>query len=143
MYYVNQNQIDKRLEFINWLVETIPQTLDNESVSDKAILFLAQERILHLALESVTDVGSYIIDGFLMRDASSYEDIIEILHGEKVFPSHLLETLLNLVKMRKKIVQEYFHLDRNEVYPILLELPTTLSEFSHSISIYLKHELNS
>ncbi|MFS1512127.1 DUF86 domain-containing protein [Chengkuizengella sp. SCS-71B] len=142
MYYVNQNQINKRLEFLNWLVETIPESLENKPESDKAILFLAQERILHLALESVTDIGSYIIDGFLMRDASSYEDIIEILHGEKVFPSHLLETLLGLVKMRKKLVQEYFHLDRNEIYPLLHELPTTLSEFSNSISNYLKHELN-
>ncbi|NDI34142.1 DUF86 domain-containing protein [Chengkuizengella sediminis] len=142
MYYVNQDQINQRLEFMDWLVGTIPESLENKLESESVIQFLAQERILHLALESVTDIGSYLIDGFLMRDASSYEDIIEILHGEKVFPSHLLEPLLNLVKMRKKLVQEYFHLDRNDVHPLLFELPNVLSEFSISILNYLKHELN-
>ncbi|MDP5275725.1 DUF86 domain-containing protein [Chengkuizengella axinellae] len=141
MYYVNQDQINLRLEFIERLVEMIPDSIENQKESPSVINGLAQERILHLALESVTDIGSYIIDGFLMRDASSYEDIIEIIYGEKVFPPHLLEPLLSLVKMRKKLVQEYFNFDQSEIFPLLSQLPDILAEFSQSVKNYLKQEI--
>jgi uncharacterized protein YutE (UPF0331/DUF86 family) len=72
-------------------------------------------------MELVTDVGHMLIDCFMMRDAGSYEDIIVILHEEQVFADTLLETLIDLVKLRTVLVktsehrlslQPHFHLNR-------------------------------
>src|SRR5690606_36925663 len=84
VYYVNQEQISIRLAVIPALTDTMNMLQQNWTGS--AIERLAQERALHIAIEVVTDVGSYLIDGFLMRDASSYEDIVEITAGEGVYP---------------------------------------------------------
>ena len=35
-------------------------------------------------MESMMDVGNLMIDGFIMRDPGSYEDIIDILVDEKL-----------------------------------------------------------
>ena len=45
---------------------------------------LALERVNYLLIESIIDVGNSMIDGFIMRDPGSYEDIIDILVDEKV-----------------------------------------------------------
>ncbi|MBH5318251.1 DUF86 domain-containing protein [Paenibacillus sp. GSMTC-2017] len=139
MYYVNQEQIAVRLN-------TIPELSDvlKELASDwqgNTLQGLAQERALHLAIEIVTDVGSYLIDGFLMRDASSYEDIIEITGAEGAFPVAIQETLIQLVKLRKPIVQDYYTWQRNELHPLTGELVELLPTFKLSIERYLEQEL--
>ena len=51
----------------------------NTEIEKKAL-----ERIVHLLIENVLDVGNAMIDGFIMRDPGSYDDIIDILVDEKV-----------------------------------------------------------
>ena len=99
MYYVNREQIAQRLRSVPDVAEAF-RTLASEW-NGTLLQGLAQERALHLAIEIVTDVGSCLIDGFIMRDASSYEDIVEITGGEGVFPEALKETLLALVRLRR------------------------------------------
>lgn len=102
---------------------------------------LAQERALHLAIETVTDVGSYLIDGFIMRDASSYEDIIEITGEEGVFPADMLGTLIELVKLRRPLVQEYFVWPRSGLHPLSLRIAELLPEYKVAVEQYLEREL--
>lgn len=141
MYYVNRQQIDLRLDFIPSLTEAL-QTIHKEWRTGDLIIDFAQERAIQLAVETVTDVGSYLIDGFLMRDASSYEDIIDILKDEKVFPEAIYGDLINLVKLRRSIVQEYFSINRGSVQPIIEVLPDTLSAFASAVRKYIKQELD-
>ncbi|MBW7460518.1 DUF86 domain-containing protein, partial [Paenibacillus sepulcri] len=102
---------------------------------------LAQERALHLAIETVTDIGSCLIDGFIMRDASSYEDIIDIIAGEGVFPEDIHGTLLELVRLRKPLVQDYYEWDRARLHPLSLILPGILQQFQSAVQTYLAKEL--
>jgi len=139
LYFVNHEQISVRLETIPWLSATIEQLCTEWEA--QPIQALAAARALHLAIEIVTDVGSYLIDGFLMRDASSYEDIIEINGGEGVFPNEMQSTLLELVKLRKPIVQEYYEWNDKELHPLLSKLITLLPEFKVSVEQYIKKEL--
>ncbi|GKU79923.1 DUF86 domain-containing protein [Paenibacillus sp. L3-i20] len=139
MYYVNQEQIAVRLNAIPELSDVLKE-LASDWRGDK-IQGLAQERALHLAIEIVTDVGSYLIDGFLMRDASSYEDIIEITGAEGAFPAHIQETLIQLVKLRKPIVQEYYSWKRTELHPLTSVLMELLPTFKSSVESYLEREL--
>jgi uncharacterized protein YutE (UPF0331/DUF86 family) len=97
---------------------------------------------LHLAIESVTDVGSLLIDAFILRDASSYEDIIEILHGEQAFDDALTGFLLELVKLRKPLVQDYINWDRGILQPILKQIPEALPKFATDVRAFIDKELS-
>lgn len=139
MYYVNREQIEVRLHSIPDIAKAL-QTLAADWQGN-LLQGLAQERALHLAIETVTDIGSFLIDGFLMRDASSYEDIIEITGAEGVFPAPMLETLTELVKLRKPLVQDYFVWPRSELHPLTGPLPELLLAFSKAVEDYLEREL--
>lgn len=140
MYYVNREQISARLKVIPEVVRAL------ESISagwDGGLLLgLAQERALHLAIETVTDVGSCLIDGFIMRDASSYEDIVDIIAGEGVFPAEIHGTLLELVRLRKPLVQDYYEWDRAQLHPLASILPGILRQFQTAVNVYLQQELD-
>lgn len=140
MYYVNRKQIEQRLQFIATILAGCEAILKSEP--EMGIMrMLAQERILHLAIETVTDVGSLIIDGFLMRDASSYEDIMEILHQENVFSANTAAVLLQLVKLRKPLVQEYMNFSREQDHPLIELLPEVLPAFARSVREFISREL--
>ncbi len=141
MYYVNREQIAVRLDaapVIAQTLRTLVQTWQGTELEG-----LAQERALHLAIEIVTDVGSYLIDGFILRDASSYEDIIEITGEAGAFPSHMEQTLIELVKLRKPLVQDYFTWKRSELHPLADVLAELLPAYKLSVEHYLERELGS
>ncbi len=139
MYYVNRESIDKRLACIPEIAEALAEAASGWQGT--LMQGLAQERALHLAVEIVTDVGSSLIDGFLMRDASSYEDIIDIIAGEEVIPSALAKPLRELVSLRKPLVQEYDEWPRRRLHPLTPELPELLREFAQFTRDYLRREL--
>ncbi|MNV88681.1 hypothetical protein D3C71_1829060 [compost metagenome] len=76
-----------------------------------------------------------------MRDASSYEDIIEIIAGEGVITNEVAEPLRRLVLLRKALVQEYELWQRSELHPLTAELPRVLMGFSDQVEKYLREEL--
>ncbi|MCA0754696.1 DUF86 domain-containing protein [Paenibacillus sp. N4] len=139
MYYVNRGQIAVRLDAVPAIAATL-QSL-SEGWQGTMLEGLAQERALHLAIEIVTDVGSYLIDGFIMRDASSYEDIIEITGEAGAFPQNMQPALIELVKLRKPLVQEYFHWSRSELHPLTESLAAILPVYKQSVEQYLEREL--
>jgi uncharacterized protein YutE (UPF0331/DUF86 family) len=140
MYYVDRKQIEDRIGFIPYIVEASKRLCNSWDASDP-LHVLAQERTLHLAIEVITDVGSLLIDGFLMRDASSYEDIISVLIVEKVFSADLEKPLIQLVKLRKPLVQDYMHLDRLNLLPITTNLPALLRSWEASVLLFMNQEL--
>ncbi|MCR8659089.1 DUF86 domain-containing protein [Paenibacillus endoradicis] len=139
MYYVNHEQIAIRLATIPTLTAAMEQL--SKQWEGAALQALAQERALHLAIEIVTDIGSYLIDGFLMRDASSYEDIIEITSGEGVYPESMVPDLVELVRLRKPLVQDYYNWKSSELHPLLEKLPVLLVEFKVAVERYVEKEL--
>lgn len=140
MYYVNKEQINLRINCIPMISSAMKDLLQQWSTGN-VLHALAQERLLHLAIETITDIGSYMIDGLMMRDASSYEDIIGVLHGEGVFSAHVSEVLIELVKLRKPLVQDYYDFDRTQIHPLITVLPEILSEFAEKSQSYLDKEL--
>ncbi|KWX71362.1 DUF86 domain-containing protein [Paenibacillus jilunlii] len=140
MYYVNRKQIETilgQIPDINKGLRTAAASWDGGTLTG-----LVQERCLHLAIEVVTDVGSSLIDGFIMRDAGSYEDIISIIHEEKVFEgSSLYGLLIRLVALRKPLVQDYYAWDRTSLHPLTAQLPEALEQFAAAVQSYLDQEL--
>ncbi|WP_433752490.1 DUF86 domain-containing protein [Paenibacillus amylolyticus] len=139
MYYVNREQIARRLAAVPEVAEGLRGAA--AAWDGGLMLGMVQERCLHLAIEIVTDVGSYLIDGFIMRDASSYDDIIQINYEEKVFDNSTYETLRQLVTLRKPLVQDYYSWERSELHPLSVELPSILEHFTTQVSAYVETEL--
>jgi len=139
MYYVNREQIDARLAAVAELSEALKSISENWTGS--LLEGMAQERGLHLAIEIVTDVGNYLIDGFMMRDASSYEDIVEITGAEGVYPSEMLPVLTELVKLRRPLVQDYYAWPRKELHPLTAKLAVLLPQFKTTVEQYVEREL--
>ncbi|ASA20619.1 DUF86 domain-containing protein [Paenibacillus donghaensis] len=142
MYYVNRQQIELILEQIPDLANGLRSAVG--SWDGSLMLGLVQERCLHLAIEVVTDTGSCLIDGFIMRDAGSYEDIISIIHEERVFADkEMYAQLIELVALRKPLVQDYYLWDRSSLHPLSLVIPGLLEQFASEVRGYLDQELGS
>jgi uncharacterized protein YutE (UPF0331/DUF86 family) len=139
MYYVNRELIRRKLACVPELAESAARLSD--AWRGDPLQGLAQERCLHLAAELVTDVGGALIDGFLMRDAASYEDIVGIIAEEGVVSAGEAERLTRLVSLRKALVQEYERWPRKELHPLTRELPQLLPSFAGQVESYLKKEL--
>jgi uncharacterized protein YutE (UPF0331/DUF86 family) len=139
MYDVNVDSIRARLACL----PDIAQALSASAVSWTGNLLegLAQERALHLAAEIATDVGHTLIDGFIMRDASSYEDIIDIIAEEGVITEQVAAPLRRLVLLRKTLVQDYDRWPRRVLHPLSAELPRVIMSFSDQVEAYLRKEL--
>ena len=138
MYYVNRMQIDMRLDQLPSIVDVLEQAAQRST--EDILHRFAGERALHLAIEVVTDIGSYLIDGFIMRDASSYEDIVEIIREEQVIDTETFEMLHDLVKQRRPLVQDY-HIPASQHTLDLPRLSIALQQFAVQVRRYLEKEL--
>ncbi|MBP1154691.1 MULTISPECIES: HepT-like ribonuclease domain-containing protein [unclassified Paenibacillus] len=148
MYYVNQEQIDLRLSFVPTLLQASSELTEawskaahGEASGESLLLQFAQERTLHLAIETITDVGSLLIDAFMMRDASSYEDIIDILSDEGVFDQDTAATLKELVMLRRPLTQEYTSVKHKGLHPMMSRLPAALAVFAEAVPDFIRKEM--
>src|SRR5699024_8810123 len=73
MYFVDKEVLLERLGYIDGLTEGYTRTEG-----------LALERASHMLIEAVVDVGNMIIDGIVLRDPGSYQDVMDIMETEGV-----------------------------------------------------------
>ena len=138
VYFVDRNKITKNLQYLDGLLAILAAE-DNWLEND--IKKLAIERIGHNVMESMMDVGNLMIDGFIMRDPGSYEDIIDILIDEKVVSTEMEEPLKAVVGLRKMLVREFTDVDVQEVVNVLTATLPALKKFSPAVNSYLTNEL--
>lgn len=143
MYNVNQTKIDEALRYMEQKLITIAPILNSSIEQFRAdeLQVLAAERVLHIAIESIVDVGNHIIDGFIMRDPGSYLDIIEILEDEQVVSKELAQSLKNIVAYRKVLVHDYTAINSDEIYQLLKTEHQAIMSFGDAIRTYLAKEL--
>lgn len=138
MYFVDRNQINKGLEHMEHLLGVYE---NGSSWADDEIRSLALERIAQVVIESIIDVGNSMIDGFIMRDPGSYEDIIDIMEDEKVITVEMAAPLKKVIELRKMIVREFTVVDIAEINKVLTGTLEELQEFPHKVRYYLENEL--
>ncbi len=137
MYFVDREKIEERLVFMQ--DQLVLYTEGREW--DKPYGKLALERIAHTLIESILDVGNSMIDGFIMRDPGSYDDIIDILLDEKVIDEAMSEDFKRFIAKRKDLVQDYPSVDIEEIQALLEDIKTNLERFPDEIRSYLENEL--
>ncbi len=84
MYFIDRQKINETLAHMESLLALFE---GHQKWNESKIHALALERIAHTLVESIIDVGNSMIDGFIMRDPGSYDDIIDIMEDEKVIYS--------------------------------------------------------
>ncbi len=103
----------------------------------------AMERLVWLAIEAVTDIGTMILDGLILRDAGSYEEIIQILELEQAISNELSEPLRAWVKLRQSLIGTSFQSETapSDVMEQFGVLHLLLLDFHVSIHLFLRSEL--
>lgn len=137
MYFVDREKLENTLVFLEKQISLFSNQEEWSTPIEKAAL----ERITHLMIESVLDVGNAMIDGFIMRDPGSYEDIIEILIDEKVVTQETGTSLKRLVQYRKVLVQLYTEIDHDELFNQFSGQMNVLTLFPENVRDYLENEL--
>ncbi|KHE69454.1 DUF86 domain-containing protein [Halobacillus sp. BBL2006] len=136
MYFVNREKIEEILKYM----EKIQNTYEAWQ-GDKFTDYLLLERLAHISIEAIIDVGNMMIDGFIMRDPGSYEDIIDILTDEKVIPEADSEGFKAFIQLRKMIVQQYTDIDHEKINTVWNEQKDSIQKFPERIREYLTNEL--
>lgn len=139
MYFVNLKQIDERLELFPGLAGTADRIVSEWNPGDP-VLKAALERVIHVALEAVTDIGSLLIDGFIMRDAASYEDIVDIMRDERVTEGEHADFLVRLVRLRKPLMQDFMSIDHTELLQVARLFHGELPIFVDGVRAFISKE---
>jgi uncharacterized protein YutE (UPF0331/DUF86 family) len=137
MYFVDREKIEATLVFLEKQIKL----LSSQTVWKTDIEQAAVERLAHMVIESILDVGNSMIDGFIMRDPGSYEDIIDILVDEKVISEVSGHSLKDFIQCRKALVQLYTEIDHRELYKQFSSNLQSLTLFPNNVRDYLTNEL--
>ena len=138
MYFVDRSKIGATLNYLDKIL-TLFEEEANWLNDDKSKLAL--QCIGHNTIEALMDVGNLMIDGFIMRDPGSYEDIIDILIDEKVITEDMENPLKEVVALRKMLVREFINVNDQQVVDVLTSNLPSLKKYSGLVSSYLENEL--
>lgn len=136
MYQLDLPRIERQLSYLNTCLDVLAEVQSLTRISEQ----FSAARALHVAIECVTDVGNALIDGFIMRDPGSYEDIVEIMKDEGVLPTDEAEQVKRLVEYRRALVVRYTEVGKEDLEQLMV-LAEALKPFSRRIERYLQQEL--
>lgn len=137
MYFVDRELIEERLNYLEKQIQQFEEKNEWSTALEQAAL----ERLTQMMIESILDVGNAMIDGFIMRDPGSYEDIIDILEDEKVISPNMSQDLKVMVQYRKTLVQDYTRIDHEDVKNTFSRILPSIRLVSESVRQYLTNEL--
>lgn len=130
MYFVDRDELEEKLVYID--------KLSKEVVNSGGF---ALERVCHMLIEAVVDVGNMIIDGFVMRDPGSYQDVIDILAMEKVISSLSKDEISKTLPTRQWFVRNYTDINHAEVKRIFMENINAYQKFKNDVDTFIANEL--
>lgn len=137
MYFVDREKIESILGYFNQQISLFEQRKEWNTQMEKAAL----ERITQMMIEAILDVGNDMIDGFIMRDPGSYDDIIEILTDEKVITDEMSVGLKKIIAYRKILVQQYTEISHAELHKDFSAQLPVLKQFAPNVMDYLHNQL--
>ena len=131
MYFVNKEQLNTKLNYLQQLIQDYPSHKDNH---------YAFERIAQMFIESAVDIGNMIIDGFILRDPGNYKDVIDILALEKVISKDTQHQINQTVDVRKQFVHYYDELNTTTLIPSFDEAVPFYQSYIDEVIQFLKNE---
>lgn len=129
------SRVDKLKEYLGYL-KSIKQYSKEEYINNPMI-YGSSERFLHLAIESVIDIGNHVISDMRYRKPENNRDIFQILHENKLIDEKLKINLCNMAGFRNILVHDYLKIDREIVYEIILNNLSDIEKFIKVIVEYI------
>lgn len=137
MYFVDREKIEQTLVFLDETLNILELQKEWTTLLEKKAL----ERLVHTIIESILDVGNAMIDGFIMRDPGSFEDIIDILEDEQVIKNEDASAFKEVISHRKQLVQHYLDIQHQLLIETVTQHIDVLKRFPNQIRTYLENEL--
>lgn len=137
MYFVDRQKIGQILDYL----EKQLGLFEGQENWDGELLELSVERIIHTSIDSVLDAGNAVIDGFIMRDPGSYEDIVDILLDEKVITETISVQFKKVLPLRKMLVQDFIEVNHQVLLSVFKENIEAFKQFPELVRSYLINEL--
>nr|WP_295971890.1 DUF86 domain-containing protein [uncultured Bacillus sp.] len=137
MYFVDREIMEERLNYIEEQIKIFEEQKEWKSVIEK----LAAERMIHMIIDAMLDTGNSMIDGFIMRDPGSYEDILDILEDEKVITKEMCASYKHIIALRKILLQHYTNINHEELLEKFTQELSLLKRFTPNVREYIEKEL--
>jgi len=118
-------RILEQLKLLNRYVQYLEHIAkaDQEKLTSDFVLRGGAERYLQLAIESCINIGNRILsllqDKSPVRSPETYSDIFHEMARLGVIPGDFLDTVLNMVRFRNRIVHMYWDIDPAQLHEIL------------------------
>jgi uncharacterized protein YutE (UPF0331/DUF86 family) len=139
IYKVDVPRIERQLSHL----QTCAHVIESIGLQQMGLVErFAVERAFHVAVECMIEVGSVLIDGFIMRDPGGYLDIVDIMEDEQVIPPFLAAWLKEQVQMRGRLMRDYDKVTQEELEP-LMGSTDRYRTFIQQVRLYLQTELGS
>ncbi|TCP68273.1 DUF86 domain-containing protein [Baia soyae] len=136
LYKLNLSRIEEQLEMLR-VCYSLASGLQVRS-QDTMERF-ALERMAHLAVECMIDVGNTIIDDFIMRDPGGYLDIVDIMEDEKVIEPSVGSVWKQWILLRDRLVRHYTDVQADEL-AIVTEQCQVMIQFDRQVQTFLQVE---
>lgn len=137
MYFVDRQKIEQVLSYL----EKQLSLFESNTAWEDDIAKPALERIIQTSLDSVLDVGNAMIDGFIMRDPGSFEDIVDILLDEKVIDAQIADQFKQALTLRKMLVQDYISIKHDNLLETFTRNADAFKAYPKLVRDYLTNEL--
>ncbi|USK43687.1 DUF86 domain-containing protein [Cytobacillus oceanisediminis] len=137
MYFVDREKIEDTLSYLEQQISLFEEVKEWTSPIEKAAL----ERIAQIMIEAILDTGNKMIDGFIMRDPGSYDDIVDILDDEKVISKEMSNSFKQFITYRKMLVQNYTDVNHEGLITAISSHMSMIKEFPGRVREYLTNEL--
>ncbi len=140
---VSPDVVQKRLKLLDGYLKKLYKIRDAASLDEFLGDSDAQdivERNLHLAIESVLDIGQHIIASSGWKSPEEYADIFTILQQNDVISKALLSRMAGMAGFRNLLVHEYAEIDHRQVFDILQNHLQDLSDLAHAYQKFLDAE---
>lgn len=129
MYFVDKEVLLERLEYVDNLTDNYKETEG-----------LALERSSQMLIEAVVDVGNMIIDGFILRDPGSYQDVMDIMETEGAISAADNSRFKETFKWRVELTRNYTRLDHGEMKQDFLTNLSAYQDFRKNVYAFFENE---
>ena len=129
------NRIKHLEDNINYLKKI--ENYNQKTFSKDPDIYYRFERSLHLAIETVLDLGNHLIADQNLETPDSNRDIFRILFKNEIIDEGLKESLVKMAGFRNILVHDYLDLDRELEYEIIKSNIKDIKEFMKIVLKYI------
>lgn len=118
--------------------------ISDDDFSSNRDNFSIAEHHLRRSLEIFFDIGRHIIAKKFSEKPTDYQDIVKLLHKNKIISEKLFKNLENFARFRNRLVHLYWQVTDKDILEFIRKKAVYLEQFCREIIKYaeLKNEKN-